>query len=80
LAEHNKNYSNVADIVLHQAHWNRADVIISQINHDVDIKGKGARAGHNFTSDLTPAEFSALTGRVYSNNYKPNALPAGRAG
>jgi hypothetical protein len=50
-----------------QAQFRQADIIIDNINRDVDITGKGAKAAHNFTSDMTNQEFAALTtGRVYA--------------
>jgi len=48
-----------------QAIYRQADVIIANINLDVAATGKGARAGHNITSDMTPAEFASIsTGRA----------------
>lgn len=67
MAQFNKTYGTISEMRTRQAQFRQADIIIDNINRDVDITGKGAKAAHNFTSDMTNQEFAALTtGRVYA--------------
>jgi hypothetical protein len=54
MARNNKNYSSVTEMTDHFSQWNEADSIIAEINKKAEISGKGAKVGHNVTSDMTP--------------------------